>query len=116
MYRDLQEYYWWNGMKKKVEEFVQQCLTCQRVKPEHQKPARTLKSLTIPEWKWDHIAMDFITNLPKATNGLDVVWVVVDRLTKSAHFLTIKTIYDVGRLDAWQKNMWMKLYDYMVYQ
>jgi len=57
-----------------------------------------LKPLTIPEWKWEHIAMDFITNLPKTVTGLDAVWVVVDRLTKSAHFLPIKTTYDISRL------------------
>jgi adenylosuccinate synthase len=57
-----------------------------------------LKPLTIPEWKWEHIAMDFVTSLPKTVTGLDAVWVMVDRLTKSAHFLPIKTTYDMTRL------------------
>jgi hypothetical protein len=98
MYWDLREHYWWNGMKKEVAQFVQQCLTCQRVKAEHQKPARTLKPLIIPKWKWDHIAMEFVTNLPKKTNRQDAIWVLVNRLTKSAHFLPMKTTNDVGRL------------------
>jgi len=98
MYRDLKEHYWWNGMKREVAQFVERCLTCQRIKAEHQKPAGMLRPLTIPEWKWEHIAMDFVTSLPKTVTGLDAVWVVVDRLTKSAHFLPIKTTYDMSRL------------------
>jgi hypothetical protein len=98
MYRDLRERYWWNGMKKEVAQFVERCLTCQRVKAEHQKPAGMLKPLTIPEWKWEHITMDFVTGIPRTMTGLDAVWVVVDRLTKSAHFLPIKTTYDMNRL------------------
>jgi len=98
MYRDLREHYWWNGMKREVAQFVERCLTCQRIKAEHQKPAGMLKPLTIPEWKWEHIAMDFVTSLSKTMTGLDVVWVVVDRLTKSTHFLPIKTTYDMSHL------------------
>jgi hypothetical protein len=98
MYRDLKEHYWWNSMKKEVAQFVERCLTCQQIKAEHQKPTGMLKPLTIPEWKWEHIAMDFVTSLPKMVTGLDAVWIVVDRLTKSAHFLPIKTTYDMSRL------------------
>jgi hypothetical protein len=98
MNRDLREHYWWNGMKREVAQFVERCLTCQRIKAEHQKPAGMLKPLTIPEWKWEHIAMDFVTSLPKTVTGLDAVWVVVDRLTKSTHFLPIKTTYDMSCL------------------
>jgi hypothetical protein len=98
MYRDLRERYWWNGMKREVAQFVERCLTCQRVKAEHQRPAGMLKPLIIPEWKWEHITMDFVTGLPKTVTGLDAVWVVVDRLTKSAHFLPIKMTYGMDRL------------------
>jgi hypothetical protein len=98
MYRDLKDHYWWNGMKREVAQFVERCLTCQRIKAKHQKPAGMLKPLTIPKWKWEHIAMDFVTSLPKTVTGLDAVWVVVDRLTKSAHFQPIKTTYDMSHL------------------
>jgi hypothetical protein len=98
MYRDLREHYWWNDMKREVAQFVERCLTCQTIKAEHQKPVGMLKPLVIPEWKWEHIAMDFVKSLPNTVTGLDAVWVVVDRLTKSAHFLPIKTTYDMSHL------------------
>ncbi|KAL0395498.1 UNVERIFIED_CONTAM: hypothetical protein Slati_4516000 [Sesamum latifolium] len=60
MYRDLKPYYWWSKMKKDVAEFVARCLTCQQVKAEHQAPAGKLQPLTIPEWKWERITMDFV--------------------------------------------------------
>ena len=66
------------------------CLTCSRVKAEHQKPSGLLQQPEIPEWKWEQISMDFITKLPKTPSGFDTIWVIVDRLTKSAHFLPIK--------------------------
>jgi hypothetical protein len=85
-------------MKREVAQFVKRCLTYQRIKAEHQKPAGMLKPLAIPEWKWEHIAMDFVTSLPKTVTRLDTIWVVVNRLTKSAHFLPIKTTYDMSLL------------------
>jgi hypothetical protein len=98
MYQDLRELYWWNGMKKEVAQFVERCLTCQQVKTDNLKLVVMPKSLTIPEWKWEHITMDFVTVLPRIVTGLDAVWVVVDCLTKLAHFLPIKTTYDMSRL------------------
>nr|GEZ45496.1 hypothetical protein [Tanacetum cinerariifolium] len=65
------------------------CLTCSKVKVEHQKPSGLLVQQEILEWKWEKITMDFITKLPKTTNSYDTIWVIVDRLTKSAHFLPI---------------------------
>ncbi|GKC75069.1 putative reverse transcriptase domain-containing protein [Tanacetum coccineum] len=65
-------------------------LTCARVKAEHQRPSGLLVQPEIPEWKWDNITMDFITKLPKSSQGFDTIWVIVDRLTKSAHFLPIR--------------------------
>ncbi|KAL4585882.1 hypothetical protein LXL04_010509 [Taraxacum kok-saghyz] len=90
MYRDLREGYWWHGMKNDVARYVEECMTCRKVKVEHQKPHGKLQPLEIPEWKWEHLTMDFITKLPRTTRGADTIWVVVDRLTKSAHFLAIK--------------------------
>jgi hypothetical protein len=91
MYQDLKKNYWWAGMKRDVAEYVSQCLSCQQVKAEHQRPAGLLQPLSIPEWKWDQIAMDFVIGLPRATSGQDAIWVIVDRLTKSAHFVPYKT-------------------------
>jgi hypothetical protein len=90
MYHDVKGSYWWNNIKKDIAKFVEQCAICQQVKAEHQRPAGTLKPLLIPKWKWDEIAMDFILGLPKTPTGEDSICVVVDRLTKSAHFIPIK--------------------------
>ena len=89
MYKTLKEHYWWNGMKKEIASFVSRCLTCQQVKAEHQKPAGKLQLLPIPVWKWEKITMDFVTGLPRTQRQHDAIWVIVDRLTKSAHFLPI---------------------------
>ncbi|KAL4555554.1 hypothetical protein LXL04_038176 [Taraxacum kok-saghyz] len=90
MYRDLREGYWWPCMKRDVARYVEECLTCRKVKAEHQRPHGKLQPLEIPVWKWEHITMDLITKLPKTPRGVDAIWVVVDRLTKSAHFLAIQ--------------------------
>jgi hypothetical protein len=90
MYRDVKGLYWWNNMKKDIVKFVEQCLTCQQVKVEHQRLAGTLKPLLIPKLKWDKIAMDFILGLPKTPIRKNSIWVVVDHLMKSAHFIPIK--------------------------
>ena len=83
-------------MKRHVGNFVQQCFTCQRVKAEHQRPIGPLQSLEIAEWKWEHVMMDFVTHLPRTSQGYDVMWVIVDRLTKSAHFLTVWMTFTLG--------------------
>ena len=89
MYQDMKRYYWWQGMKKDVSEYVSKCLTCQQVKAEHQVPSDLLNPLPIPQWKWDNITMDFVSGFPLTQRKHDAVWVIVDRLTKSAHFLPI---------------------------
>ena len=89
MFKDLKESFWWPGMKRDVAQFVAACLTCQKAKVEHQRPGGLLHQLDIPVWKWDSIAMDFVTHLPRTVRGHDSVWVIVDRLTKSAHFLPV---------------------------
>ncbi|WOG86435.1 hypothetical protein DCAR_0205639 [Daucus carota subsp. sativus] len=90
MYNTMKSHYWWSGMKRDVAEFTAKCLTCQQVKVEHQAPAGKLHPLSIPEWKWEKITMDFVINLPKTRKGNDAIWIIVDRLTKSAHFLPIR--------------------------
>ncbi|GJX11181.1 putative reverse transcriptase domain-containing protein, partial [Tanacetum coccineum] len=74
------------GMKKDIAVYVSKCLTCLKVKAEHQRPSGLLQQPKIPEWKWEEIAMDFVTKLPQTSSGHDTIWVIVDRLTKSAHF------------------------------
>ncbi|GKB54985.1 putative reverse transcriptase domain-containing protein [Tanacetum coccineum] len=85
--RDLKKLYWWPNMKAIIAEYVGKCLTCSRVKAECQKPSDLLVQPEIPIWKWERIIMDFITKLPKTSNRHDTIWVIVDRLTKSAHFI-----------------------------
>ncbi|GJV32802.1 putative reverse transcriptase domain-containing protein [Tanacetum coccineum] len=87
MYQDLKKLYWWPNMKAIINEYVGKCLTCFRVKAECQKPSGVLVQPEIPMWKWERITVDFITKLPKTSNGHDTIWVIVDRLTKSAHFI-----------------------------
>ena len=70
--------------------FVFKCLSFQQVKFEHKKPTGLLQPLPIAEWKWDHVTMDFVTGLPRTQQNKDSVWVIVDRLTNSAHFLSIR--------------------------
>ncbi|XP_071933149.1 uncharacterized protein [Coffea arabica] len=98
MYHDVKGLYWWEGLKKDVAEFVQRCLICQQVKAEHQKPSGLLQPLEIPEWKWKHITMDFVTGLPRSQKGFDAIWVIVDRLTKSAHFLPVSMSFSLEKL------------------
>jgi hypothetical protein len=85
-------------MKQDVMEYVALCDTCQRVKVEHQRPAGLLQPLKIPEWKWEEIRMDFIVGLPRTQAGYDSIWVIVDRLTKVAHFILVKTTYSGAKL------------------
>ncbi|KAJ9557796.1 LOW QUALITY PROTEIN: hypothetical protein OSB04_012410 [Centaurea solstitialis] len=98
MYKGLKEHYWWPGMKRDIATYVSKCLTCAKVKAEHQKPSGLLQQPEIPEWKWEQISMDFVTKLPKTKKGHDTIWVIVDRLTKSAHFLPIKETYSIDKL------------------
>jgi hypothetical protein len=98
MYQDLKQKYWWYGLKRDVAAHVAMCDVCQRVKAEHQRPAGLLHPLKIPEWKWEEIGMDFIVGLPRTSAGYDSIWVIVDRLTKVAHFIPVKTTYSGAKL------------------
>ncbi|GJV13094.1 reverse transcriptase domain-containing protein [Tanacetum coccineum] len=91
MYQDMKKLYWWPNMKANIATYVSKCLTCARVKAEHHRPLGLLVQPEIPEWKWDNITMDFITKLPRSSRkGFYTDRVIVDRLTKSAHFLPIR--------------------------
>ncbi|GKF44321.1 putative reverse transcriptase domain-containing protein [Tanacetum coccineum] len=85
MYQDLKLLYWWLNMKADIATYVSKCLTCAKVKAEHQKPSKLLQQPEIPVWKWEMITMDFISGLSRMPSGYDTIWVIVDRLTKSAH-------------------------------
>jgi len=89
----LRKEYYWLGMKRDVAEYLARCLDCQKIKFEHQHPAGLLQPLPIPEWKWETISMDFITGLPKTRKNNDSIMVVVDKLSKSAHFIPMQSTY-----------------------
>nr|GEW10912.1 reverse transcriptase domain-containing protein [Tanacetum cinerariifolium] len=90
MYQDMKKLYWWPNIKSDIATYVSKCLTCAKVKAEHQRPSGLLVQPKIPEWKWDNITMDFVTKLPKSSQGYNTIWVIVDRLTKSAIFTPIR--------------------------
>ncbi|GKB93577.1 putative reverse transcriptase domain-containing protein [Tanacetum coccineum] len=93
MYQDLKKLYWWPNMKAEIATYVNKCLTCAKVNAEYQKPSGLLVQPVIPVWKWENITMDFVTKLPKTS-----IWVIVDRLTKSAHFLPMKETDSMEKL------------------
>ena len=97
MYQDIRRQYYWSRMKRHVGDFVQRCLTCQQVKAKHQRPAGLLQPLEVAEWKWEHVTMDFVTHLPRTPQGHDAVWVIVDRLMKSTHFLVVRMTFTLVR-------------------
>ncbi|GJX03686.1 putative reverse transcriptase domain-containing protein [Tanacetum coccineum] len=106
MYQDLKKLYWWPNIKAIIAEYVGKCLTCSRVKAECQKPSGLLVQPEIPMWKWERITMDFITKLPKTSNGHDTIWVIVDRLTKSAHFIPTQ---ETDRDSHFTSRFWQSL-------
>ncbi|GKB04345.1 putative reverse transcriptase domain-containing protein [Tanacetum coccineum] len=90
MYQDMKKLYWWPNIKENIATYVSKCLTCAKVKAEHQRPSGLLVQPDIPQWKWDNITMDFVTKLPKSSQGYDTIWAIVDRLTKSAIFVPMR--------------------------
>ncbi|GJS71229.1 putative reverse transcriptase domain-containing protein [Tanacetum coccineum] len=98
MYQDLKKLYWWPNMKADIATYVSKCLTCAKVKAKYQKPSGLLVQPEITQWKWENITMDFMTKLPKMATNQDMIWVIVDRLTKSAHFYPMKETYSMEKL------------------
>ncbi|GJT80150.1 putative reverse transcriptase domain-containing protein [Tanacetum coccineum] len=98
MYQDLKLLYWWSNMKANIATYVSKCLTCAKVKAEHQKPFGLLQQPEIPVWKWERITMDFVSGFPRTPSGYDTIWVIVDRLTKLAHFLPMKKTDSMEKL------------------
>ncbi|GJX51921.1 putative reverse transcriptase domain-containing protein [Tanacetum coccineum] len=98
MYQDLKKLYWWPNIKAEIAIYVSKCLTCAKVKAEYQKPSGLLVQPVILVWKWENITMDFVTKLSKTSSGQDTIWVIVDRLTKSDHFLPMKETDSMEKL------------------
>ncbi|GJR13322.1 putative reverse transcriptase domain-containing protein [Tanacetum coccineum] len=98
MYQDMKKLYWWPNMKANIATNVSKCLTCAKVKAEHQRPSGLLVQPKIPKWKWDNITIDFVTKLPKTSQGYDTIWVIVDRPTKSAIFTPMRETDPMDKL------------------
>ncbi|GJX23775.1 putative reverse transcriptase domain-containing protein [Tanacetum coccineum] len=98
MYHDLNKLYWRPNMKVRIANYVSKFLTCAKVKAEHQKPSGLLVQPEIPQWKWEKITMNFVTKPPRMASGHDTIWVIVDRLTKSAKFLTMNETYSIRKI------------------
>jgi hypothetical protein len=97
MYHDLRQHFLWTRIKREAARYVSECDTCRKVKADHMKPRGLLQPLSTPDWKWDDISMDFIVGLPMTTRKFDSIWVIVDRLSKSVHFIPVNTKYRVEK-------------------
>jgi hypothetical protein len=93
VYQDLRNKFWWTSMKQQIAKYVVECDTSHRVKADHLRTARNLQPLSVPEWKWKDICMYFIVGLPRTSCGHDSIWVIMDCLMKSAHFIPVGTRY-----------------------
>ncbi|KAA3477797.1 Retrotransposable element Tf2 [Gossypium australe] len=98
LYHDFRELYWLSEMKREIVEFMAKCLTCQQVKAEHQVPTELLQPISILEWKWEHIMMDFLTGLPLSPSKRNIFWVIVTRFRKSTHFIAVRTNCSLPKL------------------
>jgi hypothetical protein len=97
MYHDLRQQFWWTRMKREAAHYVSECDTYQKVKADFMKPGRLLQPLSILDWKWDDISMDYIVGLPMMARKFDSIWVIMDRLSKSTHFIPVNTNYKVQK-------------------
>jgi hypothetical protein len=93
MYHDLKKRFWWTRMKREIAKYVAECDTCRRVKTDHLRTIGNLQPFSVPECKWEDICMDFIVGLRRTSCGHDSIWVIVDHLTKLAHFIPVGTRY-----------------------
>jgi hypothetical protein len=97
MYHDLRQQFWWTRMKREAAHYVSECDTYQKAKADFMKPGRLLQPLSILDWKWDDISMDYIVGLPMMARKFDSIWVIMDRLSKSTHFIPVNTNYKVQK-------------------
>jgi hypothetical protein len=84
-------------MKREAARYISECDTCRKVKADYMKPGGLLQPLSIPDWKWDDICMDFIVGLHMTARKFDSIWVIVDRLSKFSHFIPVNTKYRVEK-------------------
>jgi hypothetical protein len=98
MYVDMKKLFWWKNMKKDIVRHVARCDTYNRIKAKHQSHIGLLKPLDVPMWKWESVSMDFIVGLPRTPKGHDSIWVIIDRLTKVAHFIAVRINYRCNKL------------------
>ncbi|GKD99534.1 putative reverse transcriptase domain-containing protein [Tanacetum coccineum] len=98
MYQDLKQLYWWPNTKVDIAAYVSKCLNCGKLKTKHQRPYGLHQQPEIPIWKWERINVDFVSGLSRTLSGYDSIWVIVDRLTKSAYFLPIKKTDSMEKL------------------
>jgi hypothetical protein len=94
----VKSHYFWPAIKKEIKEYIARCMECQKVKAEHRHPTGLLQPLPIPKWKWEVVTMDFITGFPRTDNQHDSIMVVVDKLTKVAHFIPLKTTHKASNV------------------
>jgi hypothetical protein len=97
MYHDLKAQFWWTRMKHKTAHYVAECKMCRRVKTDHLRLDGLLQPLNIPAWKWEDINIDFIVGLPISSRKYDSIWLIVDRFTKSTHFILLHINYRAGK-------------------
>jgi hypothetical protein len=93
MYHDFKAQFRWTRMKCETARYVTECDMCRRVKADHMGHAGVLQPLSIPAWKWEDIGMDFIVSLPLTGSKFNSIWIIINRLTKSAHFILVHTFY-----------------------
>nr|GFB62570.1 putative reverse transcriptase domain-containing protein [Tanacetum cinerariifolium] len=112
MYQDMKKLYWWPNMKANIATYVRKCLTCARVKAKHQRPLGLLVQLTIPEWKWDNITMDFITKLPKSPQGFDTIWRIQAAQDRQKSYVDLKRKpmeFEVGDMVMLRVSPWKRV-------
>jgi hypothetical protein len=97
MYHDQRQQFWWTRMKHETTHYLSECDTCRKVKADYMKPGCPLQPLSIPDWKWDDISMYFIVGLPLTACKYNLIWVIMDRVTKSTHFILMNTNYNVHK-------------------
>ena len=96
IYHDLKDIYWWDGIKKNIAECVAKCLNCQHIKAEYLKHDGLTQMVEVPTWKCEDINKDFMVGLPRTSRQHVSLWVIVDRLTKSSHFIPVNFLQSLG--------------------
>ena len=94
----IRKNYFWPGIRRDIVEYLNKCLECQQVKVEHRHPGGLMQPITVPKWKWEVISLDFITGLPRSKKHNDSIMVVVDRSSKSTHFIPMHSTYEMAQI------------------